>query len=69
MKVRIFKKKIRKLDFYYVRPGKGSHAIWGNDSGLTFPIPGKDGDELKEGTLLNILKIIGITRESLEEMN
>jgi len=69
MKVRILKKMLKKLGFYQVRAGKGSHEIWGHDSGKIFTIPGAPGKELKEGTFFNILKSAGISLESLEEKN
>jgi predicted RNA binding protein YcfA (HicA-like mRNA interferase family) len=67
MKVRILKEILEDLGFYRVRKGKGSHEIWGNDTGLTFPIPGAPGKELKEGTLRSILRSAGIKLEDLKK--
>ncbi len=60
MKVRILKKILIEAGFYVVRSGKGSHEIWGNDEGLTFPVPGADGNELKQGTQIAIFKAAGL---------
>jgi predicted RNA binding protein YcfA (HicA-like mRNA interferase family) len=60
MKVRILKKLLTEAGFFVVRSGKGSHEIWGNDDGLTFPVPGADGAELKTGTEIAILKAAGL---------
>ena len=69
MKVRILKKMLKKLGFYQIRAGKGSHETWGDDSGKIFTIPGAPGKELKEGTFHSILKSADISLKSLEEKN
>ena len=42
---------------------RGDHEVWGNDTGLTFPVDGAGGIELKTGTLNAILRQAGITLE------
>lgn len=46
-----------------MRAGKGDHEVWGNDTGLTFPVDGSGGTEIKTGTLNAILRQAGITLE------
>ena len=63
MKVRILKQLLKRAGYYRVRAGKGDHEVWGNDTGLTFPVDGSGGTEIKTGTLNAILRQAGITLE------
>jgi predicted RNA binding protein YcfA (HicA-like mRNA interferase family) len=60
MKVRILKQILTEHGFYFVRQGKGSHEIWGNDHGMRVTIAGPDGREIKLGTLISMLQSAGI---------
>ena len=67
MKVRILKKILTEAGFYVERSGKGSHEVWGNGEGLTFPVPGTDGSELKLGTQIAILKASGLIEQVMQK--
>jgi predicted RNA binding protein YcfA (HicA-like mRNA interferase family) len=57
-------KRLRELGCEYVRPGAGSHQIWRNaplDRYTTIPDWG--GKDIKPGTLRQILRDLGISRE------
>ncbi len=52
-------KKLKKLDFEFLREAPGSHEIWGNlKTGKKFPVP-KHNKDLKLGTVKNIAKLAG----------
>jgi predicted RNA binding protein YcfA (HicA-like mRNA interferase family) len=60
VKVRILKQLLREAGFYFIRSGKGDHEIWGNETGIRFPIDGADGTEIPIGTLKAYLRLAGI---------
>ncbi len=62
VKAKDFIKVIEKLDFYLDRQ-KGSHAIYKNGRGNRVVVPTHSGKDLKQGTLLGMLKDIGIDKE------
>jgi predicted RNA binding protein YcfA (HicA-like mRNA interferase family) len=58
-----FIKVIEKLGFYLERQ-KGSHAIYKDNQGNRVVVPIHSGKELKQGTLLGMIKDIGIDKEA-----
>ena len=62
VKAKDFIKVITKLGFYLDRQ-KGSHAIYKNDRGSRVVVPIHSGKDLKQGTLLGMIKDIGIDKE------
>ena len=51
----------------FVRQGRGSHEIWANDAtGLASPLPRHGNRDLKPGTLRQIIKNLGISKEDLD---
>lgn len=62
VKAKDFIKVIEKLGFYFDRQ-KGSHAIYKNSQGTRVVVPVHSGKDLKQGTLLGMLKDIGIDKE------
>lgn len=54
-----------KLGYGFVRQ-KGSHIILKNNEGKVLVIP--NHKTLKKGTLLQIIKVLGITKEKLSEL-
>lgn len=62
VKAKDFVKVIEKLDFYLDRQ-KGSHAIYKNGRGNRVVVPIHSGKDLKQGTLLGMIKDIGIDKE------
>lgn len=54
-----------KLGFFVSRQ-KGSHIILKNNSGKLLVIP--NHEKMKTGTLLQIIKALGITKEEFEKM-
>jgi predicted RNA binding protein YcfA (HicA-like mRNA interferase family) len=58
-------KRLRELGCEYARPGAGSHHIWHNaslDRYTTIPDWGRK--DIKPGTLRQILRDLGISREA-----
>ncbi|MDE2802367.1 MAG: type II toxin-antitoxin system HicA family toxin [Chloroflexota bacterium] len=60
-------RKLRRLGCVFARQARGSHEIWANDkTGATSPIPRHGNRDLKPGTLLRIIRNLGITKEELD---
>lgn len=57
-----FSKVIKKLG-YYLDLQKGSHAIYKDNQGNRIVVPIHSGKDLKQGTLLGMIKDIGIDKE------
>ena len=61
-------RKLRRLGCVFVRQAKGSHEIWANDrTGATSPIPRHGNRDLKQGTLLRIIRNLGISKDELDD--
>jgi predicted RNA binding protein YcfA (HicA-like mRNA interferase family) len=58
-----FIKVIEKLGFYFDRQ-KGSHAIYKDNQGNRVVVPIHAGKDLKQGTLLGMIKDVGIDKEA-----
>jgi predicted RNA binding protein YcfA (HicA-like mRNA interferase family) len=58
-----FIKVIKKLGFYLDRQ-KGSHAIYKDNQGNRVVVPIHSGKDLKQGTLLGMIKDIGIDKQA-----
>lgn len=58
-----FIKVIEKLGFHFDRQ-KGSHAIYKDNQGNRVVVPIHAGKNLKQGTLLGMIKDIGIDKEA-----
>ena len=69
VKAKDFIKVIEKLGFYLDRQ-KGSHAIYKDNQGNRVVIPIHSGKDLKQGkgTLLGMIKDIGIDKEAFFEL-
>lgn len=63
IKAKEFIKIIEKLGFYFHRQ-KGSHAIYKNNEGLKVVVPLHSGKDIKQGTLMGMIKDIGIDKET-----
>ena len=67
MTYRELTRKLRRLGCVFVRQARGSHEIWANDrTGATSPIPNHGSRDLRHGTLLRILRNLGVSREELD---
>ena len=67
MTYRELTRKLRRLGCVFVRQARGSHEIWANDrTGATSAIPNHGARDLRQGTLLRILRNLGISREELD---
>ena len=67
MTYRELTRRLRRLGCVFVRQARGSHEIWANDrTGATSPIPNHGSRDLRQGTLLRILRNLGISREELD---
>jgi predicted RNA binding protein YcfA (HicA-like mRNA interferase family) len=62
VKAKDFIKVIEKLGFYLDRQ-KGSHAIYKDTQGNRVVVPIHSGKDLKQGTLIGMIKDIGIDKE------
>ena len=61
-------RKLRRLGCVFVRQARGSHEIWANDeTGATSPIPRHGNRDLKPGTLLRIIRNLGISKRDLDK--
>jgi predicted RNA binding protein YcfA (HicA-like mRNA interferase family) len=61
-KRREFKKVLKRLDFFFLRYGNGSHEIWSSRSGTTVVLPFHNGsDPLKPGTHQAVVKKVAIS--------
>jgi predicted RNA binding protein YcfA (HicA-like mRNA interferase family) len=49
-------KKLKKIDFYFLRSAKGSHEIWHNEEKNLFTTIPRHTGNMPEGTLRAILK-------------
>ncbi len=58
-----FIKVIKKLGFSLHRQ-KGSHAIYKNNQGNRVVVPIHSGKDLKQGTLLGMIRDIGLDKEA-----
>ncbi|MGL5836764.1 MAG: type II toxin-antitoxin system HicA family toxin [Waterburya sp.] len=67
VKAKDFIKVIKKLGFKLDRQ-KGSHAIYKDDRGNRVIVPIHSGKDLKQGTLLGMIKDIGIDKETFFEL-
>ena len=63
MTAKDFIKVIKKLGFELNRQ-KGSHAIYKDNQGNRVVVPIHSGKDLKQGTLLGMIKDIGIDKEA-----
>ncbi len=63
VKAKDFIKVIEKLGFYLDRQ-KGSHAIYKDNQGNRVVVPIHTGKDPKQGTLLGMIKDIGIDKEA-----
>lgn len=63
VKAKEFIKVIEELGFYLDRQ-KGSHAIYKDNQGNRVVVPIHSGKDLKQGTLLGMIKDIGIDKET-----
>lgn len=60
-------RKLRRLGCVFVRQARGSHEIWANDTtGATSPIPNHGSKDLATGTVLRIIRNLGISRDELD---
>ena len=67
MTYRELTRKLRRLGCVFVRQARGSHEMRANDrTGATSPIPNHGARDLRQGTLLRILRNLGISREDLD---
>jgi predicted RNA binding protein YcfA (HicA-like mRNA interferase family) len=62
-----FIKVIEKLGFYLDRQ-KGSHAVYKDTHGNRVVVPIHPGKDLKQGTLMGMIKDIGIDKETFFEL-
>ena len=67
VKAKDFIKVIKKLGFNLDRQ-KGSHAIYKDDRGNRVIVPIHSGKDLKQGTLLGMIKDIDISKETFFEL-
>ena len=67
VKAKDFIKVIKTLGFNLDRQ-KGSHAIYKDDRGNRVIVPIHSGKDLKQGTLLGMIKDIGIDKEAFFEL-
>ena len=67
VKAKDFINVVEKLGFYLDRQ-KGSHAIYKNNQGNRVVVPIHSGKDLKQGTLLGMIKDIGIDKEAFFEL-
>ncbi|MDJ0899039.1 MAG: type II toxin-antitoxin system HicA family toxin [Xenococcus sp. MO_188.B8] len=67
VKAKDFIKVIEKLGFYLHRQ-KGSHAIYKDTQGNRVVIPIHAGKDLKQGTLMGMIKDIGIDKEAFFDL-
>ena len=66
VKAKNFVKVIQKMGFYLDRQ-KGSHAIYKDERGNRVVVPIHSGKDIKQGTLLGMIKDIGIDKETFFE--
>jgi predicted RNA binding protein YcfA (HicA-like mRNA interferase family) len=67
VKAKDFVKVLQKLGFALDRQ-KGSHAIYKDNQGNRVVVPIHPGKDLKQGTLLGMIKDIGIEKETFFEL-
>ncbi|MDJ0648236.1 MAG: type II toxin-antitoxin system HicA family toxin [Xenococcaceae cyanobacterium MO_188.B19] len=67
VKAKDFINVVKKIGFYLDRQ-KGSHAIYKNNQGNRVIVPIHSGKDLKQGTLLGMIKDIGIDKETFFEL-
>jgi predicted RNA binding protein YcfA (HicA-like mRNA interferase family) len=67
IKAKDFIKVIEKLGFYLDRQ-KGSHAIYKDTHGNRVVVPIHSGKDLKQGTLMGMIKDIGIDKEAFFDL-
>ncbi|AGF50620.1 ssr1766 [Synechocystis sp. PCC 6803] len=58
---------IKKLGFFLERQ-KGSHAIYKNTQGNRVVVPIHPGKDLKQGTLMGMIKDIGLEKEKFFDL-
>lgn len=58
---KLLTKKLEKLGFRFFRQGKGSHTLWVRDrDGLVVPVPKHANQDIRKGTLMAIIKEVGL---------
>lgn len=67
VKAKDFIKVITKLGYQFQRQ-KGSHAIYKNSIGTRVTVPIHSGKDLKSGTLLGMIKDIGLEKEEFFDL-
>ena len=68
MTYRELTRKPRRLGCVFVRQARGSHEIWANDkTGATSSILRHGNRHLKLGTLLRIIRNLGISKKELDD--
>jgi predicted RNA binding protein YcfA (HicA-like mRNA interferase family) len=67
VKAKEFIRVIEKLDFYFDRQ-RGSHAVYKNRQGRRVVVPIHTKQDLKQGTLMGMIRDIGLNKEEFFQL-